>query len=259
MILHVDFFIAGVQKGGTTALDAMLRRHPTIQMASRKEPHFFDNEAISWASPDYDLFHQFFDWTAKDVIRGEATPIYSYWPNAIERLHRYNPGAKLIVGLRHPAHRAFSHWRMETTRKGENLSFARAIREGRERVQTAPGGVHRVYSYVERGFYSAQAARILSIFPESQVLFFRTDLLWRQPDTTLAQICSFLGLNHAPLEQSREYVGPLRSADLGSIDPADRAELLRQFETDISETSALSGVSLDDWLDQDYAEPMPNA
>ncbi|MCA0448534.1 MAG: sulfotransferase, partial [Proteobacteria bacterium] len=40
---RVDFFIAGVQKGGTTALDHYLRDHPAIQMASVKEVHAFDD------------------------------------------------------------------------------------------------------------------------------------------------------------------------------------------------------------------------
>lgn len=256
--MHVDFFIAGVQKGGTTALDTMLRRQPAIQMASRKEPHFFDNEAMNWQSPDYGLLRQFFDWSATDVVRGEATPIYSYWPNAIERLHAYNPGTKLIVGLRHPAYRAFSHWRMETTRNDESLSFSQAIREGRERVRGADGGVHRVYSYVERGFYSAQVSRLLRWFPRSQVMFFRTDHLWQQPEATLTQICAFLGVKHEVSTQPSEYIVPLQSADVGGMDLVDRDRLLKVFAADIEETSVLTGVALDDWLSRDYREPMPS-
>ncbi len=40
----IDFIIAGTQKGGTTALDYYLRKHPEIGMGNRKELHFFDNE-----------------------------------------------------------------------------------------------------------------------------------------------------------------------------------------------------------------------
>jgi hypothetical protein len=32
----LDFVIAGAQKAGTTTLDALLRHHPQIQMASLK-------------------------------------------------------------------------------------------------------------------------------------------------------------------------------------------------------------------------------
>ena len=99
----VDFFIAGVQKGGTTALDYFLRQHPSVEMAGRKEVHFFDDEALDWSRPDYELLHRFFAWERDNVLRGEATPIYSYWPGSIERIHRYNPKAKIVVGLRHPS------------------------------------------------------------------------------------------------------------------------------------------------------------
>lgn len=103
-------------------------------MAGRKELHYFDDERIDWRSPDVTALHRSFDWSVRDVVRGEATPIYTYWPRAIERIARYNPRAKLIVCLRHPVLRAYSHWRMETTRGAETLPFSRAIREGRARV-----------------------------------------------------------------------------------------------------------------------------
>ena len=162
----LDFFICGVQKGGTTALDSFLRDHPAIQMARVKEVHFFDDESHSWEAPDHAKLHAFFDDSPRARCRGEATPIYSYWPNAIERLRAYNPAARLILILRHPVSRALSHWRMETSRGWETLPFSAAIRpKARERVRLAPGGVHRVFSYVERGFYATQIERILTNTP----------------------------------------------------------------------------------------------
>lgn len=99
---RLDFFVVGVQKAGTTALHEMLSRRPDIQMASGKEVHFFDDETINWNEPDCDRLHSRFSWKPARV-RGEATPITIYWPNALERLHAYNPNAKIIVALRHPA------------------------------------------------------------------------------------------------------------------------------------------------------------
>ena len=40
----VNFLIAGTQKGGTTALDEYLRKHPQICMSTKKEVHFFDED-----------------------------------------------------------------------------------------------------------------------------------------------------------------------------------------------------------------------
>jgi hypothetical protein len=254
--LKVDFFIAGVQKGATTALDAFLRRHPQIQMAESKEPHMFDDESIDWNAPSYSKLHGMYDWTAQDVLRGEATPIYTYWPPAIARLKRYNGAAKLLIGLRHPGFRAFSHWRMEKSRDAETLTFSEAIRVGRDRVAAAPHGVHRVYSYVERGFYSAQIAR-LNTFDRSQVHYFRTDQLWVEPTQTLHGIQRFLDVECLDLA-GREYTVPVPPRDIGAPSIVDLRHLRDLFADDVEQTALATGLNLSDWKEPDYREPMPS-
>jgi len=254
--MKVDFFVAGVQKGGTTALDSFLRRHHRVQMAHVKELHVFDDESVDWSSPNFDRLHAGYDWLVADALRGEATPIYTYWPPALERLKRYNPEAKLIVGLRHPSYRAFSHWRMETSRGAETLPFSEAIRAGRARVAAAPNGVHRVYSYVERGFYSAQVAR-LRIFDPDHVHYFRTDRLWIQPRATLDDIQRFLGIEPINLAE-QEYLVPVTPMDLGAPSDADLAYLNNLFASDVRSTAEATGLDLEDWFDLNYREPMPS-
>lgn len=254
---RVQFFIAGVQKGGTTALDSILRDHPSVQMARVKEIHHFNDESIDWSAPDHGRLHEAFDWEAAGVVRGEATPITIYWPNALERLRRYHPRAKLIIGLRHPAFRAFSHWRMETKRGWDTLPFPQAVgTEGRQRVRNAPGGVHRVFSYVERGLYAGQVERLLALFPRPQVLFFRTDRLWLEPGQVLGAVQDFIGVERR-LAAPRRYVVPLDTSDLGPIPAESRLVLDQVFAADIRRTAALTGLDLADWLRPDYREPMP--
>ena len=86
---RVSFIIGGVQKGGTTALFRYLEDIPSLAMSTVKETHFFDEEAsVDWASPDYGAYHALFPaWDGRP--RGEATPIYVYWPNCWERIARY--------------------------------------------------------------------------------------------------------------------------------------------------------------------------
>src|SRR5262249_46946340 len=201
----VDFFIAGVQKGGTTALNTIMRQHPAVQIPIIKELHFFDNDTLDWQAPDYALLNDNFRWDSQNVVRGEATPIYTYWPNALERLRAYNPAAKLIIALRHPIHRAYSHWRMETSRSAETLGFSEAIRAGRARVRNATNSVHRVFSYVERGFYLDQIARLRNLFPAKQLHFLRTDRLWSEPRATVRAIEVFLGID-CHLRPERRYI-----------------------------------------------------
>ena len=251
----VDFFIAGAQKCGTTALDHYLRSHPKIQMALTKEIHYFDDETINWSAPDRGRLKSQFDWSAIDVIRGEATPIYVYWPDALARIAAYNATAKLIIGIRHPTYRAFSHWRMETERGLESLSFEKAVGpEGRRRVQHAPRGAHRVFSYVERSLYSEQIATMLDLFPREQVYFFRTDQLWREHERIISDVQDFLRVRKC-INQGRRYVVPDDTRAAAHILPAQtRARLDGLFAEDIQKTAALTKLDLSDWMNQSYEE-----
>ena len=255
--MRVQFFIVGVQKGGTTALDSILRDHPSVQMARVKEVHHFDDDTIDWSAPDHSRLHAAYNWNITGVVRGEATPITLYWPRALERLYHYSFQAKLLVGLRHPAFRAFSHWRMEMKRGWDTLPFALAVGfAGRQRVRNAPGGVHRVFSYVERGLYAPQVERLLALFPRNQVLFFRTDRLWLEPGQLLNEVQDLIGVERRLIARSR-YLVPINTSDLGPIPDEQRKVLVEMFADDILRTSALSGLDLSDWLRPDYREPMP--
>jgi hypothetical protein len=254
----VNFFVIGVQKGGTTALDSYLRQHPAIQMAFVKEVHHFDDESQDWSRPGHNRLHRQFDWRAQGVLRGEATPIYIYWPNSLLRLRAYNSMARLIVGLRHPSFRALSHWRMETARSAESLAFLDAISDiGRRRVRESAGGVHRVYSYIERGFYAPQITRLLALFPRDQIHFFRTDELWIQPGKVLKRILDFLQVDNGILPAAeREYIVPMNAHNLAEMTDEIRTRLDVLYRDDIRLTGEIVNLDLLDWLGSEYREPM---
>jgi hypothetical protein len=247
---RVDFLIGGVQKGGTTALYEYLKRDLPVSLAKVKEAHFFDDEVVSWSDPNYGIYHNLFD--AGDARpRGEVTPIYLYWPNALERIAAYNPDVRLIFIFRDPIQRAWSHWRMETQRGFDDAPFSWAIRQGRQRVLDDPDtpGFHRVFSYVERGFYGAQLARALSIFPAEQILNLRSEDLDEKPTETMRLIAHHLGLRHgydeiAPL---RANVG-VRTGIEPSISGADKVLLSELYKSDLRAFAELSGLDVSQWL-----------
>ena|SRR5450755_1220153 len=122
----VAFLIAGTQKGGTTALASYLQEHPAICMSTVKEVHFFDTEEFfASGDVDYTRYHARFNPTARKRLLGEATPIYMYWEAAAHRIQRYNPTMKLILLLRNPVTRAYSHWNHEHARGRLNLRSSR--------------------------------------------------------------------------------------------------------------------------------------
>ena len=57
------------------------------------------------AKPDYAPLHAAFPATDARP-RGEATPIYVYWPGCLERIAAYDPAMKLVLLFRDPIERA---------------------------------------------------------------------------------------------------------------------------------------------------------
>ena len=254
---RIDFLIGGAQKGGTTALAGLLDRHPSVRMANRKEVHFFDDGGQDWTHPDYGSFHCWFRPVKPGApVYGEATPVYLFLPEALHRIHRYNPAIRFVICLRHPTFRAHSQWRMETARGDETLSFAEAISPaGRER-QLLGDREARLFSYLERGLYGRQLRQLFALFPRENVHILRTDRLWQDSAGCLADICRFLGIEPMTGAETPEYRVPIDTRHIGHIAVPERQQLDRFFRSTIEETQALTGLDLSDWLDPDYQEPM---
>jgi hypothetical protein len=247
----VSFLVAGVQKGGTTALFDYLAEHPSLSLPAIKEAHFFDDElGVDWRDPDYGRYHALFDDDLAEGpvrLRGEATPIYVYWPGSLERIAAYNPAMRLILIFRDPIERAWSHWKMEYARGAETRPFAWCIREGRDRVAESPDtpGFHREYSYVERGFYGEQVQRLLRLFPRDQVLFLRSEDLRAEPARILCKVCDFL---NAPrfmhVGQKQSHVS--KDIDYGElINQADRSYLREVFSQDQNMFKEMTSITFD--------------
>lgn len=242
----VQFLIAGTQKGGTTALAGYLRQHPSLFIPAVKELHFFDDERLNWQRPQelYRSYHHAFRGTPDGTTWGEATPIYSYWWPAMSRIWAYNPAMRLILCLRNPVERAYSHWAMETGRGWDAVAFAEAIQTEAERCRTALPHQHRVFSYLSRGFYSEQLRRLWSFFPREQTLILHQEQLLEDPSTTLSRVHRFLGVDPQPPTQtlranSGSYASPM--------DPSLRAELQELFNPEISQLEQMLGWDLSHW------------
>jgi hypothetical protein len=243
---RVNFVIAGVQKAGTSALEKYLREHPQLCFPDIKELHFFDDErAFATAQPDYQSYHAHFHTRPDHLLLGEATPIYAYWHDAPRRIWQYNPAMKLIVVLRNPIDRAYSHWNMERQRGKESLSFGEAIRREADRCRAALPLQHRIYSYVDRGFYVEQLRRLQRFFPPAQLLVLRQEALRHDPAGSLAEVCRFLEIAELPPVEShvvhaRTYEAPM--------DDADWDYLRDVYQAEIASLERLLNWDCQDWL-----------
>lgn len=231
-------------------LYSYLREHPEICMANTKEVHFFDNEEYfkNVVSPDYSLYHAFFTPQPGHKVLGEATPIYMYWNDSPKRIWQYNTKMKIIVILRNPIDRAYSHWNMERSRGMENLSFWDALLNEQARCRKALPFQHRVYSYVDRGHYLEQLRKLWIYFPKERVMVVKNEDLRYRPHDTLNRIAEYLCIDPKPFAQlgpryvhSREY--------LNEISKQEREFLLHIFYFEIRALEQALNQDFSEWLD----------
>ena len=124
----LGFMVVGVQRCGTTALARFLSRHPEIAMSSRKEMHLFDRPDYSpgWSVAQIDARYGLAFKDAEGVrIRGEATPIYLFFPEIARRAQAVQPGAQADRAAARP--RAARHFELlprEEPGQGEQTPVA---------------------------------------------------------------------------------------------------------------------------------------
>ena len=211
---------------------------------TRKELHFFDREA---ENTDYNAYHANFEPKPPQRVTGEASPIYMYWKTAPYRIWKYNPKMKWIITLRNPVDRAFSAWNMETKRGKEQLSFAEAIEREPERCREALPLQHRVYSYVDRGFYAHQVRRLFDTFGRDNVLVLLSEELRNEHQKTVQQVFEFLAIDPSFLPPEASVFEQEYSE---KIDKQLRSRLIETFSSDIKELEKLIGRDLASWYEK---------
>jgi Sulfotransferase domain len=240
--MRVDFVIGGTQKGGTSALDSFLRQHPQICMPeTRKELHFFDRAD---EDKDYKKYHANFRPRPQHRVIGEASPIYIYWETAPYRIWSYNPKMKWILVLRNPLERAFSAWNMETKRGAETLSFREAVEREAERCREALPLQHRVFSYVDRGFYAHQVRRLFNVFGTDNCLILLNEELRNDHEKTLRRVFDFLKVDNSPTTPAANVFDQEYHA---KIDSELYSRLKDLFCFDIKELERLLNRDLSFW------------
>jgi Sulfotransferase domain len=237
-----DFLIIGVAKGGTTSLCAYLNEHPFVAPAARKEVHFFDYQyslGEHWYRGNFPSERErdaFAREHGRPFLTGEASPSYISHRWAPERIARMLPDAKLLVALRDPVDRAYSHFQMSRREDKEPIeSFEEAVLAEEERLRpelaraeadpTAYVGRLGAWSYLLRSRYAEQLERWFELFPREQFQFVKSEALAKEPAETLAVVYEFLGL---PPHERGAYPS-FHVADYDDMPPSTRRMLEEYF------------------------------
>jgi hypothetical protein len=206
-----SFIIIGAQRCGTTSLYDYLSHHPQIIPSPVKELFYFDDyytRPIEW-------YKSFFP-TKKEqeklerdlvasVITGEASPSYFFHPYAAKRIKETLPQIKLILVLRDPIERAYSHYNHIKRLNREPLSFEEAIEKEEQRItpdieklakdEFYKADQRRDYSYLTRGYYAKQLKEWFKHFPKEQLLIVQSEEFYKNTPRVYNEIVEYLGLN----------------------------------------------------------------
>ena len=206
-----NFFIAGAPRSGTTSLHAWLPSVPGVFMSKIKEPNYFSRSVIGSKHPmvkpirkDRAYLRLFSDAGDAKII-GEATPFYLQDPAAPVEIRRKSPDARVLVSLRDPVERLYSHYLMMCNNLPDLGSFMEEI----ERGLALQGRRNVAFLDPTIGLYSTQIERYRRVFGNRRFKIIILEEWTRETARTLRSISEFLGLGPTivpvPAPRQRRY------------------------------------------------------
>ncbi len=205
-----NFFLVGAPKSGTTSLFYYLTGHPDVYMCPVKEPNYFSYPYIQRQNLYYTTsnvtslneYESLFDHVQNEKIVGEASVSYLFYKNVSARIKNSVPNAKVIILLRDPVERGFSHYLMD-----HRLGFISSSFEDVIYKRSSSPLLHLYYQQVvELGIYFHQVKRYVDSFGFEKVKIFLSEDLKNNNSSVMASVCEFLEIDpHIPLDSEKQY------------------------------------------------------
>lgn len=194
-----DFFIVGAMRAGTTSLHHILDSHPDV-FIPRRELFFFDSDdfeehAEEHRAPGGGWRHRDFEAELNDALPlyqahfsdaggrriGEDSTTYLTAAQAPARIRRLRPDARILISLRDPVARAWSHyWHL--------LSSGRMLLSFEDALLSQRG------TLLKRSDYAPALARWRAAFPPEQLHVTIFEAFVSDPQPHIDEICAFLQL-----------------------------------------------------------------
>lgn len=254
----ITFCIAGFQKCASTWLHRCLQEHPAVYLPDRHMLHYFD---IHHRRGDNWFYNTYFSEASESASqRGDSTVTYARSAEALRRLHDHNPQLRIILLLRHPVERAWSHYWHERKKGKSGFSFG----EWRENYDLFA-------DWIAPGLYHEAITRVEEVFPDpkSMHLILQDDIA-TDPVSVIKGVHSFLGIE--PIEPTDKAlrprnvteVKPMRRRDwwrffadadtpmqeffTAGPEPEERATLIEYYTPSVRALEARLGRDLYTWL-----------
>lgn len=193
------FIIPGAPKAGTSALWAYLNEHPEVSMTTHKEPRFFsmvqgelEKKTPGDGPARSGNFGRGFKWYSglfeeKESARawGEASTHYFSAPDSPEMIREHVPEVRLIIMVRDPVWRLYSHYWQEFKLGWELPPFSEMVRANHPRFRF----------YCDVSAYRRHIEEYLARFPRERILVLLDSDLRSEPLEFYRRVCTFIGVS----------------------------------------------------------------
>ncbi len=203
-----DFLIIGAAKSGTSTLYSLLRSHPLVRAAARREIHYFDKNFEKGAEWYSGHFKPRIRRSGRRTITGESSPSYLSDKRVPQRVAELLPEVRLMALLRNPADRAYSHYQQAVRLGRVHLSFEQVIEAEISRRR----GSKR---FLARGIYVDQLKSWYRFFDKQQLLVLQSESFFGNTQDTLKRVLDFLELpewkpDSLPIKNKGNYTHQMR-------------------------------------------------
>ena len=205
----LNFLCVGGAKCATTTLHHWLSANPALCLPLDKEAPIF-HRVKSDETVSLELGRAFAHMKAGQIA-GKITPHYLVSPGSAPRIAHRFPNVSIIVLVREPVARAYSHYRMRVRRGEEFRGFEQAVMD---ELRRGPGVLE--HSYLAGGAWKD----LLEPFEEqfSKTLVLATSAFSASPIDTLNRVSKFIDVDVAyPDQLERSY-----NVNRGQADPFEK-------------------------------------
>lgn len=220
----------------------------------KPEPKYFlDTLPEKWALSDYQ--QALFSNCGPALVYGEKSTSYIDHPEALLRIRKYLPDARVVIMLRNPVHRAISNYYFSVengleTRSLEDVFLANAPAPAlKSRVSVDP------FDYIGRSTYFPYLDRIAEIFPKDN---FRILILEQMLADRIVLDGLINWLELPPFEGRPKYAKKVNESAQRAYCPSKVAELLYiRFAKDYPELEKRLNTGLGCWSIEETMQGIP--
>lgn len=262
-----DFLLIGTKRGGTTSfyydllkVAQVLPMFPSAKYLPKanetKGVHFFDSfypRGLRWYRsymPTVWARRRAEQRLGKRVVVGEASPYYLFHPLAAARAYGALPNARILLLLRDPVDRTYSHWKERRRGDAEPLDFEAALDAEasrlageEEKILADPRYIsypHEQQSYATQSYYAKSLRRWADLYGMENILVLTSEEYYADQPGTVARAARFLGLEASEPASG----GHMNAAPGESMDPELRGRLRALFADDVAELEQMIGRTL---------------